>query len=191
MGKHKTYTLYAKIEGSYNSKYTFEDSLRDDRKRQQELMSGNLIEELDRLTAKYESSEDLLVSYPEEVFGKKINLYEPVIIVDKDEVDRSKSYYISDIVFARDARELQNKDNIKSWLLDYLIKNPRDIKEFRGVKDIYENLGKSYSNKSIGYLINMTILVYFRDNNYKRYRETYFKLIELDYKRVNKNEIHR
>lgn len=182
----KIYTLYAKIAGSRNSKYSFEESLREDSKRQQVLMSGSLIEELDRLTAKYESIEDLLVSYPEEVWDTKINLYDLVIIVDKDKVDRSKSYYISDIVFARDAKELENRDNIKCWLLDYLMKNHGDIKEFRGIRDIYKILIKSYSDYSISNLINMTVLVYFKDNNYKRYREAYFKLRELDYKRVKK-----
>lgn len=191
MAKYKMHTLYAKIEGSNNSKYTLEESLRDDKKRQQSLMSGKLIEDLDRLTSKYESVEDLLLSYPEEVWDTQINMYEPVIIVDKNEFDRSKSYYIPDIVFEKDAIELQNRDNIKGWLLDYLLNNPNDIKEFRGVKDIYDNLEKANRDKSIEYLINITIMVYFKENNYKRYREAYFKLKELDYKRVKKNEVHR
>lgn len=191
MAKYKMHTLYAKIEGSNNSKYSFEESLRDDKKRQQALMSGRLIEDLDRLTSKYESSEDLLMSYPQEVWDTDIHMYDPVILVDKDEFDRSKSYYITDIVFARDRVELQNKDNIKGWLLDYLIKNPNDIKEFRGVKEIYESLKKTYSDKSIGYIINITILAYFKGNNYKKYREAYFTLKQLNNKRVNKNEIRK
>ena len=191
MLKYKLHTLYAKIEGANNSKYSFEESLRNDTKRQQPLMSGQMIEDLDKLTSKYESAEDLLISYPKEVWDADVFIYEPIIIVDKDEFDRSKSYYITDIVFAKDKVELQNKDYIKRWLLDYLLNNPHDIKEFRGIKEIYENLSKTYSDKSIGYIINMTVMVYFKGNNYKKYREAYFTLKKLDYKRVKKNEIHR
>lgn len=186
MAKYKMHTLYAKIEGSNNSKYSFEESLMDDKKRQQPLMSGKMIEDLDKLTSKYESSEDLLSSYPVEVWDTNIRMCDPIIIVDKDEFDRSNSYYISDIVFAKDAVELLNRDNIKGWLLDYLLKNPNDVKAFRGIKEIYEHLLKVYSDKSVGYIINMTVLAYFKGDNYKKYREAYFTLKELDYKRVKK-----
>ena len=191
MAKYKMHTLYAKIEGSKNSKFSFEESLRDDTKRQQSLMSGHLIEDLDRLTSQYESMEELLTSYPEEVWDADICIYEPVIIVDKHEFDRSKSYYITDIVYTKDARELQNMDNIKNWLLDYLLNNPNDIREFRGIKDIYDNLVIAYRDSSIEQLINMSVFVYFKGNNYKKYREAYFKLKELDYRRVKRNEIYR
>lgn len=191
MTKYKMHTLYARIEGSHNSKYSLEESLMDDEKRQQVLMSGELIEDLDKLTSKYESIEDLLVSYPEEVWNTKVNIYEPIIIVDKDEVDRSKSYYITDIVFAKDAIELQKMDNIKRWLSEFLLNNPYAIKEFRGIKEIFNNLIQSHMNRNVEDLINMTIYSYFRDNNYKRYREVYFKLKQLDYKRVKKNVLYR
>ena len=100
--KYKMYTLYAKKYGNKDSKYTVEESVKDEKKRQQYLMCANLIEELDNLTSQYASVDDLLDSYPEEVFGEKILLYEPVIIVDKHKTDRSKSYAIYDIVFKGD-----------------------------------------------------------------------------------------
>lgn len=191
MTKYKSYTLYAKIEGSHNSKYSLEESLRNDTKRQQALMSAKLVEDLDRLTSKYESIEDLLSSYPKEVWDIEVNLYEPVIIVDKDETDRSKSYYITDIVFANDEIELQKMDNIKRWLSEFLLNHPQKIKAFRGLREIFNTLIQSYPNRNIENLIKMTIYSYFKDNNYKKYRETYFKLKELDYKRVKKNVLHR
>jgi hypothetical protein len=190
MAKYKSYTLYAKIEGSHNSKYTLEESLMDDAKRQQALMSGKLIEDLDRLTSKYESIEDLLSSYPEEVWDIAVKMYEPVIIVDKYETDRKKSYYITDIVFAGDAIELQKIDNIKRWLSEFLLNNPYLVEEFRGIREIFNNLTLSH-NVNVEDLIDMTVYSYFKDNNYKKYREIYFKLKKLDYKRVKKNVLHR
>ena len=88
--KFKMYTLYAKIYGTDSSKYTIEESLRDDSKRQQVLMFSKTIEDLDKLTDDYESAQDLLDSYPKEVYGQSLFLYEPVIIVDKDMTDREK-----------------------------------------------------------------------------------------------------
>ena len=62
-------------------------------------MSGKMIEDLDRLTSKYESSEDLLISYPEEVWDTNIRMYDPVIIVDKNEFDRSKLKNFQKVIF--------------------------------------------------------------------------------------------
>ena len=191
MAKYKMYTLYAKIEGHKSSRYTLEEALKEESKRPQSLMTGSLIEELDKLTARYESYLDLLESYPEEVFGQPLILYDPVIIVDKDIEDKSKSYPIFDIVFKEDQRELENRDNIRNWLLDFLLNNPERVTDFRGIKDIYENVEKKYKEKSIEYLIRITILTYLEDNNYKRYREAYFTLKKLDYKNTKKDEVHR
>jgi len=154
-------------------------------------MYGHLIEDLDKLTANFKSIEDLLKSYPEEVYGENVLLYDPVIIVDKDETDLSKSYPIYEIVFSKDAEELKNKNNIKIWLLEYLTNNVNDISKFRGINEIYDNLQKKYPTMAMLDLINNTVKIYFKEENYKRYREAYFKLKELDYKRVKKDEIHR
>lgn len=189
MKKQKTYSLYAKIYGSNEPEYTLDEiihSSEEERKRGLMLMFGERIEDIDRLTDDYLSEEELLLSYMEEVYGKKIPLYDPVIIVDKHPTDRSKSYAIFDIVFADDAEALKDKKNIKEWLLDYLQKNPEDVNKFRGIKDIYENVKKKYANRNEEYLINITVLIYFEENNYKRYREAYFKLKELDQSKVKK-----
>lgn len=190
MGKYKNYTLYAKIEGRNCEKYTVLEAVHEDRKRGLELMSGHLIEDLDRMTSKYESYEDLLLSYPLEVYGEYFKIYEPVIIVDKDEQDRKKSYAIYEIVFAQDALEIADRNNIRIWLLDFLQNNPERILEFRGIGDIYTNMKRKYPSMGTAELINNTVRKYFEDNNYKRYREAYFRLKELDYKRVKRNEIH-
>ena len=191
MGKYKNYTLYAKIAGHSCEKYSTEEAVKNDKKRGIELMSGNLIEDLDRMTSKYESSIDLLTSYPEEVYGKKITLYEPVIIVDKHIDDRSKSYPIFDIVFMEDAKELSNKESIRIWLLDYLTNHINRISDFRGISDIYNNMKKKYPGMGIIHLINNTVNKYLEEDSYKRYREAYFTLKELDYTREKKDEIHR
>ena len=191
MGKYKNYTLYAKVAGHSCEKYSIEEAVKDDDKRGLELMSGDLIEDLDRMTAKYESYSDLLTSFPEEVYGEKFTLYEPVIIVDKHIEDRSKSYPIYDIVFMEDANELANKENIRIWLLDYLTNHINRIVDFRGVNDIYNNMRRKYPNMGIIRLINNTVNKYFEEDNYKRYREAYFTLKELDYIREKKDEIHR
>lgn len=189
--KYKRYTLYAKIYGSDSSKYTIEESVRNDKKRQQALMYGELIEQLDTLTSKYDSVEDLLDSYPEEVFGVNVVLYEPVIIVDKHETDRSKSYEIYDIVFKDDAQELSNKQNIINWTLEYLKHNHHNINHFRGIKDIFTKIGENNPNIGILRKIELTVKIYFKDDSYKKYREAYFTLKHLDPKRVRQNGIHR
>lgn len=191
MGKYKRYTLYAKIAGHRCEKYSIEEAVKDDEKRGQELLFGDTIEEIDRITAKYESSIDLLTSFPEEVFGKKFIIYEPVIIVDKHVKDRNKSYPIFDIVYMDDARELSNKENIRIWLLDYLTTHTDRISDFRGISEIYSNMKKKYPSMGIIHLINNTVNKYFEDDNDKRYREAYFTLKELDYTREKKDEIHR
>lgn len=183
--KFKMYTLYAKIYGTDSSKYTIEESLRDDSKRQQVLMFSKTIEDLDKLTDDYESAQDLLDSYPKEVYGQSLFLYEPVIIVDKDMTDREKSYAIYDIVFKDDAEALKNKKAIKEELQDYLIEYPEKIEKFRGINKIYGNLRHKYPSMGILPLINITLKIYFESDNYKRYREVYFKLKKLN-KRKNK-----
>ena len=99
VNKYKRHTLYAKVKGTDCENYTIGEAITDDNKRGQELMSGKMIEDLDRQTAYYSSLEDLLYSYPREVCGKDIVIYDPVIIVDKHIYDRNKSYAIFDIVF--------------------------------------------------------------------------------------------
>lgn len=189
MNKQKTYTLYAKIYGSKEPEYTLDEMIHSSEKEQKRglmLMSRERIEDLDRLTDDYLSEEDLLLSYTEEVYGKKVPLYDPVIIVDKHPTDRSKSYAIFDIVFADDREALKDKENIRMWLLDYLKNNPEDISKFRGIKDIYENLKNKYGKSNEEYLINTTVLIYLEEDNYKRYREAYFTLKKLESQKVNK-----
>jgi len=187
MNKYKRHTLYAKVKGTDCENYSLGEAIFDDRKRGQELMSGRLIEDLDRQTAYYSSLDDLLWSYPSEVCGKDIVIYDPVIIVDKSIDDRSRSYAIFDIVFENDARELLEHDYIRCWLSDYLKCNPSTIERFRGIKEIYGNLSVRYPHKNINDLIDMTVYAYFEGDNYKRYREAYFGLKKLDLKRVRHN----
>ena len=186
VNKYKRHTLYAKVKGTDCENYAIGEAVTDDSKRGQELMSGNLIEDLDRQTAYYSSLEDLLLSYPTEVYDKDIVIYDPVIIVDKHIDDRSKSYAIFDIVFEKDAVELTQQDNIRMWLSDYLKYNPSDIVKFRGIKEIFSNLSSRYPYKNISDLIDMTVYAYFEDNNYKRYREAYFSLKQMDMKKVRR-----
>lgn len=165
--KYKMYTLYAKIVGSYNERYTIDEALRDDRKRQQTLMSGSRIEDIDKLTDDYESIEELLDSYPEEVLGKKLTLYEPIIIVDKHITDRSKSYEIYDIVFREDAQALKERNAIREEVRNYLMNNPDELK----IKNYPQE-----RNKFRGISKN---------------REAYFTLKYLNPERVKNNGIHR
>ena len=72
------------------------------------------------------------------------------------------------------------------WLSDYLKYNPSDIVKFRGIKEIFSNLSSRYPYKNISDLIDMTVYAYFEDNNYKRYREAYFSLKQMDMKKVRR-----
>ena len=186
----KKYGLYAKVEGTESSKYSHTEGLSDPKKRQQCLMEYQDLEELDDMTSRYDSFEELNDEF-KEVYESTRDLYAPVIIVDKNNIESDDSYIIEDIVFAKDKQEIARKDNIRDWLLDYLLNNPHDINKFRGLKDIYINLQAKNKDHSIEYLINVTVNIYFKEHKYKRYRQAYFKLKELDYQRVRRSEVHR
>ena len=194
--KYKMYSLYANLSYEDIYKYTPEEmakSVEKDGKRGLLLMSGEKIEYLDNMTANYDSMDDLLNSYVEEVYGEKKPLFNPMIIVDKDPKDRNKSYIIPDIVFKEDKIEIEKKDNLKEWVTDYLRKNNNDIRYFRGINQIYKNISEKHPNEKIEKLIEMTMFEYFvvSNYNYKRRREAYFTVKSLDQERVKSNGIHR
>jgi len=191
--KKKNYGLYVKVEGVYH--YPLNEAVKEDGKRPHNLMNASLIEELDDMTAGFESFEEMNQIFKEVVYNDDKNMYEPIIIVDKDETDREKSYVISDIVYAKDKIEIENKDNLKEWLTDYLKNNNQHISLFRGINEIYDRISKKpeYRNKSIDSLIEMTVYAYLVESgyNYKKRREAYFTLKYLDKSKVKKNEIHK
>ena len=162
-------------------------------------MYGERIEYLDSLTSNYESMNDLLSSYTEEVYGKKTMLYNPMIIVDKDPEKRDKSYTIDEIVFKDDAIALKDTRNIREQLKEYLLNNPGELvikKEpevncFRGISKISTNIKNKYPGINLMSLVEGTLNKYFENDNYKRYREAYFTLKKLLPERVKPNGIHR
>lgn len=200
--KYKMYSLYASLSYEDACKYTaYERAKAKDRenKRGLLLMYGERIEYLDSLTSNYESMNDLLSSYTEEVYGKKTMLYNPMIIVDKDPEKRDKSYTIDEIVFKDDAIALKDTRNIREQLKEYLLNNPGELvikKEpevncFRGISKISTNIKNKYPGINLMSLVEGTLNKYFENDNYKRYREAYFTLKKLLPERVKPNGIHR
>lgn len=200
--KYKLYSLYAFLSLEEAYKYTdierAKSSIKDD-KRGLLLMYGERIEHLDALTARYEDIEDLLSSYIEEVYGNKSQLYNPIIIVDKDAEDRSKSYAINEIVFQGDSVALQDQDSIRTELKAYLLDHPDELlikkypksNEFRGISNISTHIRNKYPNITIYSLVEGTLNEYFKDNNYKRYREAYFTLKRLSREREIHHAVHK
>ena len=200
--KSKKYTFYATIPGSVNEQYKIEEALRNDEKRGLELFSGEQIEDLDYITKNYDSLDDFLESYIEECYGKKIRLYNPVIIVDKHETDRSKSYAIYEFVFKNEYDELQDIKKIREDVESYLIANPDELtismkpypyanNQFRGLCNISTNIKKKYPNIGNRDLITYTLNEYFKNDNIKRYREAYFTLKRIYPEREKNNGLHR
>lgn len=200
--KFKIYTLYANLSCDDVFKYTPEERAHaneDDNIRGLSLMFGERIENLDALTSGYDSEDELLSTYMENVYGEKVQLYNPVIIVDKDQIDRSKSYVINEIVFKEDAIALQDREGIREAVRTYLYENPGeliikkapDVNMFRGISKISTNIRNKYPNIGFIPLVNGTLNEYFIDNNYKRYREAYFTLKKISRERKKNNGIRR
>lgn len=187
----RLYSLDVKFKGSSTPFYTLESSLRDRRKRGT-LMARETIQELDKLTALFDSFEDLNEEF-KTVHGSNKDMFDPLIIVDVDEKDLSKSYAIFDIVYSADKKQLDDPDNIKLWLLEYLKKNPKDISRFKGIRNIYGNKYVEEFEKGIVTedMINRIVLSYLSNPTYKKYRDIYFTLKRLDKSKVKSDEIHR
>lgn len=198
--KYKMYTLYAKIPGSNNEKYTIEESIKNDSKRQYEIFSEKQIEDLDAMTAIYDSIDDLLETCIEERYGQKIRLYEPVIIVDKHITDRSKSYDLYEFVFKEDYQNLKDTKKIREEVREYLFNNPKELEiskdkkepnRFRGLCNISTNIRKKWPNIGLVPLIDGTLSEYFKEDNYKRYREAYFVLKKIYPEREYNHGVYR
>jgi len=187
----RMYSLDVKTKDTKIPFYTLEDSLRDKSKRRS-LMEGLTIEELDSHTAVFPSFEVMNQEF-KELYQSKYDMYDPIIIVDVDDNDLGKSYAIFDIVYEEDKKILDNRDNIKLWVLEYLRNNPNDISRFRGIRNIYQN---KYSDEFKTGIVNEDIirrivLGYFENESYKKYRDVYFELKKLDRSKVKSDEIHR
>lgn len=171
--------------------HTLEEQLRDNEKREV-IMMGGTIEELDKLTSLFPSFE-VLNEELKEAHNSNIDVCDPIIIVDPDDKDLSQSYAIFDIVYEEDKKILDDRDNIKLWLLEYLRQNPEDISRFKGIRNIYQNKYTDEFKKGIVNedIIRRIVLGYFENEGYKKYRDIYFELKKLDRSKVKKDEIHR
>lgn len=187
----RTYSLDVKMKGNSTPFYTLEDSLKDRTKRRS-LMIGETIEELDRLTGLFSSFEEMNFEF-KSAYNSNKDMFDPLIIVDVDDKDLSKSYAIFDIVYENDKKELDNPDNIRLWLIEYLKQNPQNITRFKGIRNIYKNKYVEEFEKGIVTedIINRVVLSYLRNYSYKKYRDVYFTLKRLDKSRVKQNDIHR
>lgn len=186
----RTFSLTARRKDQ-TSFHTLEEQLRDNSKRRV-IMMGETIEELDKLTAMFPSFERLNKEL-KEAHNSSIDACDPIIIVDPDDTDLSKSYAIFDIVYEEDKKILDDRDNIKLWLLEYLKQNPEDISRFKGIRNIYQNKYTDEFKKGIVNedIIKRIVLGYFENEGYKKYRDIYFELKNLDRSKVKKDEIHR
>lgn len=186
----RTYYLNVKNKDD-NPSYTLEESLRDKNKRKV-LMMGYTIEELDRKTGLFPSFEELSKEL-NEVYNSTKEMYDPIIIVDEDDKDLSKSYPLYDIVYENDLKVISNPDYIKLWLEEYLIKNPEDIYRIKGIRNIFQNKYNEEFKKGIVEEKTITQIIhsFLANPSYKKYRDLYFALKVLDEKREVKNEVHR
>lgn len=189
--KEKIYTLYAKLEGTPTINYTVDEGRNNEHKRGQELMSytATSFEDLDRMTSQFTSFDDLNKTF-KNMYNSTKNLYNPIIFVDEDEKCKNANFTFY-VVYAEDFIQLKNREGIRSWLLEYLTNNPDNITCFLGLSEIGSHLLQKYPYKNRLDIVNIAINIYFENEKYDRYREAYFKLKELDYRKDIKNEIHR
>lgn len=180
-------TYYLNVQNKDdNPSYTLEESLRDKNKRRG-LMMRYTIEELDNITSLFDSFQDMNEKL-NEAYGQQKELINPIIIVDEDDNDLSKSYVIYDIVFSGDKKIINDPNYITSWLLDYLTKKPEAIYRIKGVRNIFQN---KYSEEFRQGIINEGIITqivhaYLANPSYKKYRDLYFALKKLDETRVKR-----
>lgn len=153
------------------------------------LIEGESLEDIDRRTALFSNFADI---------QEELNMFHTdkdagVIIVDYDINDLSKSKIMrSDIVYMDDKKQLDNRDNIRLWALEYLRNNPYHIREFDGIMATFKNLfgsdDSNYTNDKVVYAVS----AYFNNASYCDYRDVYFVLKYLNPPRVDKsNEIHK
>ena len=185
----RTYYLDAKVKGETSPQ--IEEVLRNRNKRSPLIME-HTIEALDKLTGKFESFEELSKEFAV-AYNSTKELYDPLIIVDEDIHDLSKSYFIPDVVFEEDQKVLSNPDYIKTWLLEYLLKNPGEIYRIKGVRNIFQSKYHDEYTKGIidERIINQIVHAYLLNPSYKKYRDIYFALKKYDQIKEEKNEIHR
>ena len=190
MGKLKVYTLYAKVEGSQDDMYTINDGINKELKRGQILMYDDEFEKLDFMTSSYSSFDEINTTF-QNLHNSTKNMSHPIIFVDELNSDMNiekNLFYTTDVVYAEDAKELEDRENIKYWLFDYLFNNSENISDFRVIRDIYENVKNYYKTGHIGFWVNKAVEIYLVNEGYKGYREAYFKLKELDPERKYKKE---
>lgn len=190
--KFKMYGLYGDLSYMDSLEYSPDEVAKlPESKRGLLLISAEDIEKLDRMTSKYESMDDLLFSYMREVYDSDAMLYNPIIIVDKDPIEREKSFAIKEIVFEGEYELIKDGINIRRQTEEHLKQFPNDIIKFRAMKKIFERLKNKYTTMGNERLINIAIEIYFEGYNYKRSREAYFTLKELYLERENKNGIRK
>lgn len=190
MEEKEMYGLYVQVENSGSKVYPPYEGKNDDKKRGHLLMFHETMEGLDRLTSKFTSFQEINQAF-KEIYNSDKNMYRPIIYVDKNIEDLSKSYYLTKVVYEDDFKELQNRDSIKEWLLDYLKSHPENIEHFGLLRNFYVNTKKTAPIKSVEYSLTIAVNRYLQQEGYIGYRESYFNLKEFDKTKEKKDEIHR
>ena len=186
MEKNKIYALYAKVEGTPDEEYTINDGINEYLKRGQTIFYHETLKGLDTLTSKYTSFGDINQTF-QSLYNSTKNMRYPVIYADEiNNNGQENMFYTTDVVYYEDAKELENEFSIEQWLLDYLKSNPENIKKFRIIGQIYEDVKNYYKTGNVEFWINKTVSIYITKEGYKGYREAYFKLKELDPERTKK-----
>ena len=139
------------------------------------IIEDQKLEDLDRKTALFSSFKEL-----EEELNQVPGLNDAAVIILLDKNNKGLKIVTSDIVYADDMILIQDKDSIKEWTLDYLKKNPSDIRWFNGIKAVYK---KRYGDEDREYSeekVISSIYAYFNNADYSVYRNTYFALKAID-----------
>ena len=190
--KEEMYSLYVQVQNQNEEIYSVSEGKTDEHKRGHLLMYHNTMEGLDKLTSKFTSFSDMNREF-KKIYSSDKNMHSPIIYIDKDTSDLSKTFVTYKIVFEEDAKELrlEKRDNISVWLIDYLRNNKDDMQYFGLLNILYQNVVKGNPNASYLDQIKMAVNLYLNKEGYMGYRFAYFKLKELDKTKEKTDAVYR
>lgn len=166
--------------------YEFDEILKD-RKKKPYILYGATIKKLDDVTSISSSPEDLCELEKEIIIGtlreedRNIEIptiEEPFILVEGTKGEEISDPFITDIVYSKDKKILDNRYSIKVWAEEFFTKNPKAIYECRYLSGMYftRHNGEELTADLATRIVNACI----KNNDYIQYRDLYFRLKELD-----------
>ena len=185
------YSIAHKKQG--DKTYEFNEILNDNRKQSYVIYSQSL-EDLDNLTSCSSSPQDLCELEKEIIIKsartnedeprKMPTFSEPFILIEASAGEKLSTNFITDIVYYKDKKMLDNRYSIRLWAEEYLREHPEHIYDFDNLRGMYF---KNYPGQKITSDLAVKILnACLKTENYRVYREVYFKLKVLDKEKAKK-----